>query len=103
MSCLARIQYLPSHEKSQIQDFCNWVSSSLEGTSRLAPESPIIGLIENPAASLPNVDTTGQSNEPNPEAPEQTPAAAEGASNAGGTGSSGAEGSKGPAVRLVSF
>jgi len=75
----------------------------LEGTSRLAPESPIIGLIENPAASLPNVDTTGQSNEPNPEAPEHTPAAAEGASNAGGTGSSGAEGSKGPAVRLVSF
>ena len=102
-SCLARTQYLPAHEKEQIQDFRNWVSSSLEGTSRSAPESPVIGLIENPVASLPNVDTTGKSNEPNSEAPDHTPAAAEGASNAGGTGSSGAEGSRGPAVRLVPF
>ena len=52
---------------------------------------------------MPNVDTVGKSNEPNPEAPDHTPAAAEGASNAGGTGSSGAEGSRGPAVRLVPF
>jgi len=89
---LARIQYLPAYEKDQIQDFRNWVSSSSEGTSRSAPESPVIGLIENPVASLPN-----------PEAPDHTPAAAEGASNAGGTGSSGAEGSRGPAVRLVPF
>ena len=102
-SCLARIQYLPAHEKDQVQDFRNWMSSGSEGTSRLAPESPINGLIKNPAASLPNVDTAEKSSEPNPEAPEHTPAAAEGASNAGGTGSSGAEGSKGPAVRLVSF
>ena len=100
---MARIQYLPAHEKEQIQDFRNWVSSSSEGTSRSAPESPVIGLIENPVASLPNVDTAGKSNEPNPEAPDHTPAAAEGASNAGGTGSSGAEGSRGPAVRLVPF
>ena len=100
---MARIQYLTAHEKEQIQDFHNWVSSSSEGTSRSDPESPVIGLIENPVASLPNVDTTGKSNEPNPEAPDHTPAAAEGASNAGGTGSSGAEGSRGPAVRLVPF
>ena len=67
------------------------------------PESPVIGLIVNPVAGLPNVGTAGKSNEPNPEAPDHTPAAAEGASNAGGTGSSGAEGSRGPAVRLVPF
>ena len=79
------------------------MSSSSEGTSRSAPESYIIGLIKNPVASLPNVDTAGKSNEPNPEAHDHTPAAAEGASNAGGTGSSGAEGSRGPTVRLVPF
>ena len=89
------------HEKEQIQDLRNWVSSSLEGTNRSAPESPVIGLIENPVAGLPNVDTAGKSNEPNPEAPDHTPAAAEGASNAGGTGSSGAEGSRGPAVQSM--
>ena len=47
---------------------------------------------------MPDAETAGISNEPNPEAPEHTPAAAEGTSNAGGTGSSGAEGSRGPAV-----
>ena len=77
--------------------------SSSEGTSRSAPESPVIGLIENPSASLLNADTARISNETNPEAPERTPAAAEGASNAGGTGNSGAEGSRGPAIRLVPF
>ena len=100
---MARIQYLPAHEKDQIQDFRNWVSSSSEGTSRSAPESPVIGLIENPSASLPNADTAGISTEPNPQATEHTPAAAEGASNADGTGNSGAQGSRGPAVRLVPF
>ena len=79
------------------------MSSSLEGTSRSAPESPVIGLIENPVAGLPNVDTTGKSKEPNPETPEHTPAAVEGASNADRTGNSGAEGSRDPAVRLVPF
>ena len=74
-----------------------------KGTSRSAPESPVIGLIENPSAGLPNADTAEISNEPNPQAPEHTPAAAEGASNADGTGSSGAQGSRGPAVRLVPF
>ena len=27
-SCLARVQHLPAHEKIQVQDFRNWVSSS---------------------------------------------------------------------------
>ena len=79
------------------------MSSGSEGTSRSAPESPIIGLIETSAASLPNADTAKKSSEPDPEGPEQTPAVGEGASNAGGSGSSGAEGSRGPAVRLVPF
>ena len=79
------------------------MSSGSEGTSRSSPESPVIGLIENPIASLPNVDMAGKSNEPNPEAPDHTPAAAEGASNSGGTGSSEAEVSRGLVVRIVPF
>jgi len=79
------------------------MSSGSEGTSRSAPESPVIGLIETPAASLPSVDTAEKPSEPTLEAPEHTPAAAEGASNAGGSGSNEVEGSKGPAVRLVPF
>ena len=79
------------------------MSSCSEGTSRAAPESPIIGLIETPAASLPNVDTARKSSEPDPETPDHTPEATEGASNAGGARSSGAGGSKGPSVRLVPF
>ena len=86
-----------------MQDFRNWVSSGSEETSRSAPDSPVIGLIENPAASFPSANTAEKSSEPNPEAPEHTPAAAEGASKAGGSGSSGAEGLNGPAVRLVPF
>ena len=95
--CLARVQHLLAHEKDQVQDFRNWVSSGSEGTSRLAPESPIIGLIETPAVSLPSADTAENPSEPSPETSD-TPAAAEGASKAGGSGSSGAEGSKGPSV-----
>ena len=76
------------------------MSSGSEGTSRSAPESPVIGLIETPAANLTVVDTPKKSSKPNPE---HTRAAAEGASNAGGPGSNEAEGSKGPAVRLVPF
>ena len=79
------------------------MSSGSEGTSRSAPESPIIGLIETPADSLPNVDIAGKSSKPDPETPDHTPEATEGASNAGGAGSSGAGGSKGPFVRLVPF
>ena len=74
--------------------------SSSEGTSRSVLESPVIGLIVTPTASLPSADTAEKSSKPNPE---NTPAAAEGASNAGGSGSNEAEGSKGPAVRLVPF
>ena len=102
-SCLAGIQYLPAHEKDQVQDFRNWVSSGSEGTSRSAPESPVIGLIENPSANLPSTDMARISNKPNPQAPEHTPATAEGASTADGTGNSGAQGSRGPAIRLVPF
>ena len=102
-SCLARIQYLPAHEKDQFQDFRNWMSSGSEGTSRSGPESPVIGLIETPAVSLPNIDIAEKSSKPSAPAPEHTPAAAEGTSNAGGSGSSGAEGSKGPAIRLMPF
>ena len=75
------------------------MSSGSEETSRSAPDSPVIGLIENPAASCPSVDTTEKPSEPSPETSD-TPAAAEGASKAGGSGSSG---SKGPSVRLVPF
>ena len=95
--CLARVQHLSAHEKDQVQDFRNWVSSVSEGTSRSAPESPVIGLIEAPAASLPSADIVEKPSEPSPEMFD-TPAVAEGASNAGGSGSSGAEGSKGPSV-----
>ena len=90
------------HEKDQVQDFRNWVSSSSEGTSRSASESPVIGLIETPTASLPSVDTTVNPSKPNPEISD-TPAAAEGASKAGGSGSSGTKRSKDPSVRLVPF
>ena len=77
------------------------MSSGSEGTSRLAPESPIIGLIETPVSSLPNVDTARKSSEPDPETPDHTPEATKGASNAGGAGSSGAGGSKDSSIRLV--
>ena len=101
-SCLARIQYLPAHEKDQIQDFRNWIPC--DPTTRSAPESLVIGLIENAIANSPNTDMSGTSNQPNLESPKLTPSAAtEGTSNADGTGSSGAEGSKTPAVRLVPF
>jgi len=67
------------------------------------PESPVIGLIKTPAASLPSVDTAEKPSEPSPKAPDHTSATAEGASNASGSGSNGAEGSKGPSVQLVPF
>ena len=79
------------------------MSSGSEGTGRSALESPIIGLIETPAASLPSVDTAEKPSESSPKAPDHAPATAKGASNAGGSRSDGAEGSKGPSVRLVPF
>ena len=101
-SCLARIQRLSPHEKDQVQDFRNWVLSGSEGTNRSAPDSPVIGLIESPAAGFLSADTAEKPSEPSPETSD-TPAAAEGASKAGGSRSSGPEGSKGPSVRLVPF
>jgi len=80
------------------------MESSPKTSTRSTPESPVIGLIENPAANPMNIDMSGTSNEPNPEAPKHTPSpATEGTSNATRTSSSGAEGSKTPAVRLVPF
>ena len=79
------------------------MSSGSEGTSRSAPESPVIGLIETPAASFPSVDTAEKPSELSFKAPDHTAATAEGASNASGSRSNGAEGSKGPSVRLVPF
>ena len=78
------------------------MSSGSEETSRSALDSPIIGLIENPAASFPSADTAKKPSEPSPETSD-TPAAAEGVSKAGRSKSSGAERSKGPSVRLVPF
>ena len=78
------------------------MSSGSEGTSRSAPDSPVIGLIETPAAGFPSADTTEKPSEPSPKTSD-TPADAEGASKAGGSRSSGAEGSKGPSVQLVPF
>ena len=101
---MARIQYLPAHEKDQIQDFCNWVQSGPETTTRSAPESPVIGLIENSSTRLPNVDTAGTAKEPTLEVPTSTyPAAGEGTSRAAGCGNDRAEGSKNPTMRLVPF
>jgi hypothetical protein len=101
---LARIQYLPAHEKDQIQDIRNWVQSDPEATTRSAPESPVIGLIENSNAICQNTDTSGTSKEPNPEPPKLTPSAAtKGTSSAAGIDSGGAEGSRNPAVRVVPF
>ena len=80
------------------------MENSPETTTRSSPDSPVIGLIENPTDNPANKDMPGTSNEPNPEAPKHKPSTAtEGTSNATGTGSSGAEGSKTPAVRLVPF
>ena len=80
------------------------MQSDLETTTRSAPESPVIGLIENSAAISQNADTLGTSNEMNPGTSKLTPSAAtELTSNADGIGSGGAEGSKTPAVRVVPF
>ena len=101
---MARIQYLSAQEKDQVQDIRNWVQSGPETITRSAPESPIIGLIKNSAAICHNADTSGTSNEPNPEAPKLIPpVASEGTSSAAGIGSGGAEGSRNPAVRVVPF
>ena len=76
----------------------------LEATTRSAPESPVIGLIENSTAISPDADTPGTSNELNPLVPKLAPSTTtEGTSSATGIGSGGAEGSRNPAVRVVPF
>ena len=103
-SCLARIQYLPTQEKDQIQDIRNWVENSPETSTQSTPESPIIGLIENSTTSSPNMDTLGTSKEPVLKVPVPTPSAtARGISSAARSGSDKAEGSKNPIVWLVPF
>ena len=79
------------------------MQSDSETTTRSTPESPVIGLIENSTANIPNTDIPGTSNDPNPEAPKLTPAVTEGTSSAVGTNSGRAEGSRDPAVRVVPF
>ena len=72
------------------------MQSGSETTTRSAPKSPVIGLIENPTAVCQNTDTPGTSNEPNPgtsnesnpEAPKLNPSVA-----TGGTSSAAAIGS----------
>ena len=76
----------------------------LEATTRSAPESPVIGLIENSTAICQNADTPGTSNEPNPGSPKLTPSTAtEGTSTAAGIANNEAEGSRNAAVRVVPF
>ena len=68
------------------------------------PESPVIGLIENPAAVCQDAGTSGRSKESNPEAPKPTPtAASEDTSATAGIGSSEAEGSRNASGRVVPF
>ena len=75
------------------------MQSDPKTTTRSAPESPVIGLIENSTAICQNADTPGTSNEPNPEAPKFTPSVAtEGTPSAARIGSDGAEGSRNPTV-----
>ena len=79
------------------------MQSGSETTTRSAPESPVIGLIENSTANLPSTHTLGTLNKPNPEAPKITPAATEGTSSAARTNSGIVEGSRDPVVRVVPF
>ena len=55
-----RLQYLPEHEKAQLQDFRNWIEDNSETTTRSAPNSPIIGLIgSSDTATCQEVGTSG--------------------------------------------
>ena len=95
-----RIQYLPEHEKAQVQDFRNWVQSDPDSTTRSAPESLIIGLIESStAAACQEAGTSGTS------IPRPHPSAATGetTTTTAGIGSGEAEGSRNPTVRVVPF
>ena len=80
------------------------MESSPDTSTRSTPDSPIIGLIENPAILSPNAGMPEASKEPTSEVLAPTPSVAvEGISNAAGCGSDMAEGSKNPTVRLLPF
>jgi len=101
---LARIKYLPAQEKDQIQDFRNWMESSLETSTRSTPESPIIGLIESSTILYPNMDMLEALKESALEVPAPSPSTTtQGTSSDTGVGSNRAEGSKNPNVRQVPF
>ena len=61
-----RIQYLPEHEKDQVQNFHNWVHSDPDTTTRSAPESPIIGLSKSSVATCHEAGTSRTSKESTP-------------------------------------
>ena len=66
-----------------------------EATTRSAPKSPVIGLIENCPAFCQDAGISGTSKESNPEAPLLTPSAAvENTSTVTGIGDDKAEGSR---------
>ena len=65
---MLRIQYLSEHEKAQVQDFRNCVENDPELTTRSAPDSPIIGLIESSDAAT--CQEVGTSSTPKISAPE---------------------------------
>jgi len=75
-----------------------------EATTRSAPESPIIGLIENSADVYQDAGISGTSKELTPETTKPTPSAATGeAATAAGIGGGEAEGSRNHDVRVVTF
>ena len=117
MSCadsdLFRIQYLPEHEKTQVQDFCNWIGDNPEASTRSAPDSPIIGLVKSSnVATCQEVGTSSTSNEDAPGAEKSSPsteqvsphAAANDATTTAATSTGGEAGGSGRSgVRLVPF
>ena len=100
-----RVQYFPEHEKAQIQDFCNWVENDPESTTRSAPDSPIIGLIENSdAVASQEVGTSGTSKESAPRTEKSSPSTEQVPSSvAAGTRGGETGGSNKSSVRVVPF
>ena len=78
-----------------------------ESTTRSAPESPIIGLIESSAAAgaCQEAGTSGTSKESTPEITKPSPSVATGgtATATASTGDGEAEGSRNPTVQVVPF
>ena len=108
-----RLQYLPEHEKAQLQDFRNWIEDNSETTTRSAPNSPIIGLIgSSDTATCQEVGTSGTLKEGAPGAEKSVPsfeqvpsfAAASDAVTAAAATSGGEPGRSGRScVRVVPF